>query len=135
MMIALVTLGPLTTISKGVLMNMKSLFLATVLVIAASAAHAFSFDNRQGSEFKTFVGPVTLVTRNFVSWSQISFNDSYSKVIVAAQEDAVTFVASNGEIRGAQLSQAIKLIKEVAPQVTSTDMELAVAIVNATPSL
>lgn len=114
-------------------MNTKSLVLATILVISGSMAQAFSFDNRAGSRFQTFVGPITLETRNFVSWSEISFEGAYAKIIVDAQEDALAFVASNGEVRGAQLSQAFKLIQEQAPQFTGTELELAMAIINARP--
>ncbi|MNL02878.1 hypothetical protein D3C87_1233990 [compost metagenome] len=116
-------------------MNTKSLFLVATLVIASSLAQASSFDNRYPQEFQTFLGPVTVETRHGVSWSEISFADAYAKVIVEAQEDAATFVASNGEVLGAQLSQAIKLIKAKAPESTSTDMELAISILNAAPGL
>ena len=114
-------------------MKIKTLVLAAVLVIPGLFAQASSFDNRHQSEFKTLIGPVTLVTENYVSWSEISFDGAYAKIIVEAQEDAAAFVASNGEVLGAQLSQALRLIKEKAPETTSTDMDLAIAIINAAP--
>ena len=113
-------------------MNMKSLLLATVLVMATTAAHAFSFENYYGSRSKTFAGPITLISdERRGTFSEISFTDTYAKVILDSQEDAVAFVASNGEVRGGQLSQALQVIRELAPDLTGSDMELAISIINA----
>ena len=53
-----------------------------------------------------------------------------NKVIRAARDDAASFVASNGAIRGAQLEAALLQIREQAPQLQASDAQLAEAILS-----
>lgn len=55
-----------------------------------------------------------------------SFNDD--KLVLAARDDAASFVASQGAVRGAQLEAALLHIRQVAPQLTASDEQLAQAI-------
>jgi uncharacterized protein (TIGR02448 family) len=51
------------------------------------------------------------------------------KVVAQARDDAASFVASNGRIRGAQLEAALRLLREKnADARRATDMQLAQAI-------
>jgi uncharacterized protein (TIGR02448 family) len=51
------------------------------------------------------------------------------KVVLAARDDAASFVASAGEIRGAQLEAAFATLRERLPEARSaSDQELAEAI-------
>lgn len=50
------------------------------------------------------------------------------KLIVAAQEDAGSFVASGGQIRGPYLEAALQQLRETNPKLQASDMELASAI-------
>lgn len=50
------------------------------------------------------------------------------KILRAAKDDAASFVATQGAIRGAHLEAAIALIHEQQPQLAATDMQLARAI-------
>lgn len=50
------------------------------------------------------------------------------KMIVAAQDDAGSFVASDGGIRGPYLEAAMKKVRADNPGLQATDMELANAI-------
>lgn len=51
------------------------------------------------------------------------------KVVLRARDDAASFVASEGHIRGAQLEAALRQLRERNPAVrTASDMELARAI-------
>lgn len=50
------------------------------------------------------------------------------KLIVAAQDDAGSFVASNGQIRGSFLEAAMQQVRAENPGLKATDMELANAI-------
>lgn len=51
------------------------------------------------------------------------------KVVLQARDDAASFVASNGQIRGAQLQAALQLLRERdATARTATDLQLAQAI-------
>ncbi len=50
------------------------------------------------------------------------------KLVVAAQDDAGSFVASEGSIRGPYLEAAIQKVRADNPGLKATDMELANAI-------
>lgn len=56
----------------------------------------------------------------------LTFKDH--KLIVAAQDDAGSFVASDGAIRGPFLEAAIRQVRADNPGVQASDMELANAI-------
>ena len=56
----------------------------------------------------------------------LTFKDN--KLIVAAQDDAGSFVASDGGIRGPYLEAAMKKVRADNPGLQATDMELANAI-------
>ncbi|WP_426203740.1 DUF2388 domain-containing protein [Pseudomonas sp. TWP3-1] len=55
-----------------------------------------------------------------------SFRDD--KIVLAARDDAASFVASEGEIRGVKLESALDHIRHQAPQLNATDAQLAQAI-------
>lgn len=56
----------------------------------------------------------------------LTFKDN--KMIVAAQDDAGSFVASDGGIRGPYLEAAMQKVRADNPDLQATDMELANAI-------
>lgn len=56
----------------------------------------------------------------------LTFKDH--KLIVAAQDDAGSFVASEGGIRGPYLEAAIQKVRADNPDLQASDMELANAI-------
>lgn len=56
----------------------------------------------------------------------LTFRDH--KLIVAAQDDAGSFVASDGAIRGPFLEAAMRKVRADNPDVQASDMELANAI-------
>lgn len=55
-----------------------------------------------------------------------SFKDD--KIVLAARDDAASFVASEGSIRGVKLESAIDHIHRQVPQLNATDAQLAQAI-------
>ena len=55
-----------------------------------------------------------------------SFRDD--KIVLAARDDAASFVASQGDIRGVKLESALDHIRHQAPQLQATDAQLAQAI-------
>ena len=55
-----------------------------------------------------------------------SLNDD--KLVLDARDDAARFVASAGEQRGARLQAALAHIRQQAPSITASDLELARAI-------
>lgn len=56
----------------------------------------------------------------------VTFKDH--KLIVAAREDASSFVASDGQIRGPYLEAALREVRADNPGLTASDEELASAI-------
>ncbi|AJO78304.1 DUF2388 domain-containing protein [Pseudomonas sp. MRSN 12121] len=55
-----------------------------------------------------------------------SFKDD--KLVLAAKSDAASFVASAGDIRGAQLEAALRYIREALGHPLHSDLQLAAAI-------
>ncbi len=55
-----------------------------------------------------------------------SFKDD--KIVLAAKDDAAAFVASDGDIRGAQMEAAFQRIRSLLPELSATDQQLAKAI-------
>ena len=55
-------------------------------------------------------------------------SSSDDKVVLRARDDAASFVASEGQIRGVKLECALDLIRHQAPQLNATDFQLAQAI-------
>lgn len=50
------------------------------------------------------------------------------KLIIAAQDDAAAFVATDGELKGAQLESALMALRQTQPKLSASDLELAQAI-------
>lgn len=50
------------------------------------------------------------------------------KLIIAAHDDAAAFVASDGQLRGAQLESALHYLRKSRPKLHVSDLELAQAI-------
>ncbi|MDR9751283.1 DUF2388 domain-containing protein [Pseudomonas sp. SZMC_28357] len=50
------------------------------------------------------------------------------KLLVAAQDDAAAFIASDGQLRGARLESALMYLRQTQPKLRASDLELAQAI-------
>lgn len=50
------------------------------------------------------------------------------KLIIAAQDDAAAFIATDGKLRGAQLESALLALRQAQPKLSASDLELAQAI-------
>lgn len=50
------------------------------------------------------------------------------KLLIAAQDDAAAFIASDGQLRGAQLESALDYLRRTQPKLHASDLELAQAI-------
>ncbi|MGE4404098.1 DUF2388 domain-containing protein [Pseudomonas sp.] len=59
----------------------------------------------------------------------LTFKDD--KLVAAAREDAGSFVASDGEIRGPYLEALLQRLRSERPHLQASDMELASAILAA----
>ncbi|MNQ41176.1 hypothetical protein D3C85_548460 [compost metagenome] len=99
----------------------RSLIAATLVLLAAGSAQA-----------QTLVATSNIVIRalersfDFTSDTTTSVRDM--KVVQAARDDAASFVASAGSIRGARLEAALRHIRTQAPQIQADDQQLARAI-------
>jgi uncharacterized protein (TIGR02448 family) len=60
--------------------------------------------------------------------SQVTTGPFDNKLILAAQDDAAAFVASDGQLRGAQLESALMYLRQTQPKLHASDLELAQAI-------
>ncbi|HLT05561.1 MAG TPA: DUF2388 domain-containing protein [Pseudomonas sp.] len=100
-------------------MTLIRLFSAAALLSLSSLASASSF-----------IGTTDMIGSALVGTSESSTNltSGDDKIVQAAREDAASFVASRGEIRGAQLESALQVIRRNAPALQSSDLELAEAI-------
>lgn len=100
---------------------MKRIALLCAL-LATSIAPAFA-----ASSAGTSAGAATSGAGSSAS-SKISSGDQ-KKVVLAARDDAASFVASDGSIRGAQLEAALRFLRERSAQAQhASDMALAKAI-------
>ena len=95
------------------------LLAATGLLALATQASATSF----------------VMTTDWISDGTKSTSDTTSssskddeKIIRAAKDDAASYVATQGKIRGAHLEAAVTHIRQQQPQLQATDMQLAEAI-------
>ncbi|KFE55490.1 DUF2388 domain-containing protein [Pseudomonas syringae] len=102
-------------------MSRLRLLSAAVLLTAATAANATSFVVTTD----TLVRAVDAST-NATSDVTSSFKDD--KIVLAARDDAASFVGSAGDIRGAQLESAFQHIRQTVPQLQASDADLAQAI-------
>lgn len=102
-------------------MSRLRLLSAAVLLTAATAANATSFVVTTD----TLVRAVDAST-NATSDVTSSFKDD--KIVLAARDDAASFVGSAGDIRGAQLESAFQHIRQSVPQLQASDADLAQAI-------
>ncbi|TPG81935.1 DUF2388 domain-containing protein [Pseudomonas arsenicoxydans] len=50
------------------------------------------------------------------------------KLLLAAHDDAAAFIASDGQLRGAQLESALTYLRHTRPKLHASDLELAQAI-------
>lgn len=106
---------------KHVRLPAVRLLTATLLLgvcAVASASSATISDSLSGSIKQISDG---------TSGTSGSFSDD--KVVLAARDDAASYVASRGEIRGVQLEAAFMHIRELVPDARrASDDELAQAI-------
>jgi uncharacterized protein (TIGR02448 family) len=98
------------------------LLSAAALLALATSASATSF-------VVTTDAVVNAVASTSDATSDVSSSFKDDKIVLAARDDAASFVASAGDIRGAQLEAAFKHIRSVQPQLAASDLQLAQAII------
>ncbi|WP_426142400.1 DUF2388 domain-containing protein [Pseudomonas sp. DWP3-1-2] len=98
-------------------MRLLPLLLFTPLAILFWTAPALALDTTTQS----------LVISGYAT-SQVTTGPFDKKLIVAAQDDAAAFIATDGQLRGAQLESALMYLRQTRPKLDATDLELAQAI-------
>lgn len=96
--------------------SLSRLVLAVIATLSIST-QVLAFDMTTQSLVKT--GYAT---------SQVTTGPFDSKLIIAAQDDAAVFVASDGQLRGARLESALAYLRQSRPKLHASDLELAQAI-------
>lgn len=94
---------------------------AAALLACASSAFASSFVVTTDTLVRA-----TGMTSNATSDITNSFRDD--KIVLEARDDATSFVASQGDIRGSHLEAALRHIRGKLPSLAANDMQLAQAI-------
>ncbi|MGY2239007.1 DUF2388 domain-containing protein [Pseudomonas gingeri] len=102
-------------------MSRLRLLSAAALLCLAATANASSFIVTTDS----LVGALK-ATSDATSDATSSLRDN--KIVRAAQDDAASFVASDGQIRSVKLESAFDAIRRQAPQLQASDAQLAQAI-------
>ncbi|HXR00407.1 MAG TPA: DUF2388 domain-containing protein [Pseudomonas sp.] len=102
-------------------MSRLRLLSAAALLIVATGAQASSFVVTTDTIVRALDA-----SSNATSKISSSFHDD--KIVLAARDDAASFVASQGDIRGVRLEGAFQHIREVAPGLQASDAQLAQAI-------
>ncbi|MDE1167557.1 MAG: DUF2388 domain-containing protein [Pseudomonas sp.] len=102
-------------------MSRSHLLGATLLLAMATGAQASSF-------VVTTDAVVRAVNASSNATSDASSSLRDKKIIREARDDAASFVASNGDIRGVKLESAFAEIRRSAPTLEASDEQLAQAI-------
>jgi uncharacterized protein (TIGR02448 family) len=96
-------------------------FLCRIIIALVLSAQAQAFD----------LTTQNLVVGGFVT-SKVTSAPFDNKLILAAQDDAAAFIASDGQLRGVQLESALAFLREelgqTRPKLRASDLELAQAI-------
>ncbi|MBD1588356.1 DUF2388 domain-containing protein [Pseudomonas typographi] len=101
----------------------KTLIVAALALLAiADATQARTLEATSNIIVRAFGRSI-----DFTSDTTTSIRDS--KIVMAAKEDAASYVASGGEYRGAQLDAALQTLRAHLPQARQADdQQLAEAI-------
>jgi uncharacterized protein (TIGR02448 family) len=92
------------------------------LLIAATAS---LFCATQAQAFDTTTQ--SLIKSGYAT-SQVTTGPFDNKLVLAARDDAAAFIASEGQLRGAQLESALIHIRQNSAKLHASDLELAQAI-------
>jgi uncharacterized protein (TIGR02448 family) len=112
-------------IKRGRVCQLRSLTMTTLRLLSAAALLALATSASATSFVITTDWTVDALGSSSDATSSSTKDD---KVILAARDDAASFVASQGAIRGVQLEAALQQIHQQSPELQATDAQLAQAI-------
>jgi uncharacterized protein (TIGR02448 family) len=98
---------------------LSNLLIPPILLAATCSGSAQAFDAFNLSTQGTVVSgyATSMVT-----------SAPFDHKLLAAQDDAAAFIASGGQLRGAQLESALEYLRRTQPKLHASDLELAQAI-------
>jgi uncharacterized protein (TIGR02448 family) len=102
-------------------MSRLRLLSAAALLAVAANSHATSF-------IVTTDAVVGALKSSSDATSDVTSSFRDNKIVRAARDDAASYVASEGAIRGVKLESAFDHIRRQVPQLNATDAQLAQAI-------
>lgn len=103
----------------------KTLAIALALMASPYVRAEAHNDPVEKATFYTFAVPSILVAGTLVGTTMLP------QLLMSSKDDAVAFIGSNGEIRGAQFEQALRYYHANNPPPYLTDEQFALAIVTA----
>jgi uncharacterized protein (TIGR02448 family) len=98
---------------------LSNLLIAPVFLAASYSGAAYAFD------------AFNLSTQGIVASSYATgmvTSAPFDHKLLAARDDAAAFIASDGQMRGAQLESALAYLRQTQPKLHASDLELAQAI-------
>jgi uncharacterized protein (TIGR02448 family) len=124
---------PETVYTEACLMvrHIQELNMNTMRTLSLAALLALSGTVGATSFVVTTEAVVGAIGATSDATSDVSSSSSSSdKIVLAARDDAASFVASQGSIRGVQLEAALQHIRKQTPTLQGDDMQLAKAILS-----
>jgi len=116
--LAVLCSAPLLLPPKETPMSRRHLFTATALLLVIGSASATSFVVTTDTTVDILDSSSDITSSPFKD----------DKIVRAAHDDAASFVASDGAIRGAHLEAALVHLRYQLPHLSASDMQLAQAI-------
>ncbi|MEB0046033.1 MULTISPECIES: DUF2388 domain-containing protein [unclassified Pseudomonas] len=104
--------------------------MSRLRLLSAAALLAMSANANASSFIVTTDAVVGALKSSSDATSNLSSSLRDNKIVRAARDDAASFVATNGAIRGVKLESALDEIHRQAPQLNATDEQLAQAILS-----
>lgn len=99
---------------------LSSLLITSAFLAANCSGSAFAYDafnlSTQG-----------IVVSGYAT-SMVTAAPFDHKMLLAARDDAAAYIASDGQLRGAQLESALRYLRQTQPKLHASDLELAQAI-------
>lgn len=102
--------------------------MSRLRLLSAAALLAMAANAQASSFIVTTDSIVNGLKASSDATSDVSSSFRDDKIVRAARDDAASFVASEGAIRGVKLESALDHIRQQAPQLNATDAQLAQAI-------
>ncbi|VVO54785.1 DUF2388 domain-containing protein [Pseudomonas fluorescens] len=103
--------------------------MSRLRVLSTAALFVVTFNAQASSMISTTNAIAGAFKATSNGTSKLSSSLSDNKIVLAAYDDAASFVASDGAIRGVALESALVEIRHQAPElVQATDAQLAQAI-------